>query len=59
MYQVKIYNRSDASLVSKSKIFSSISQARVIFDNSGFGEGYWVELHRVYPNYSVSIVSTV
>ena len=58
MYSVKIYNRKNAVMVD-SVVFPTRSQADEHYLSVGFGEGYWVELHKEYLGYSVTMASTV
>ena len=59
MYQVKVYQRSNAVLIMESDIMSSYLEAQKLYLSAGFGEGYWAELHRVYDGYTIMTASTV
>ena len=58
-YQVKVYNSSNAYLVQESPIIDGRKDADEYLVSVGSGEGYWAELVRVYPGYTVTLVSTV
>ena len=59
MYQVKVYQRSNAALIMESDIMSSYLEAQKLYLSAGFGEGYWAELHQVYSGYTIMRASTV
>jgi hypothetical protein len=59
MYQVKVYQRSNAVLIMESDIMESYLEAQKLYLSAGFGEGYWAELHQVYPGYTIMRASTV
>jgi hypothetical protein len=41
MYQVKVYNRQDGSLIMESDVFSTMSEADEMLSRVGSGEGYY------------------
>ena len=59
MYQVKVYVRNNAVLAMESPVVDSRLEADKYLTSVGTGEGYWAELVRVYPDYTVTLVSTV
>lgn len=59
MYQVKVYVRNNAVLAMESPVLESRVEADKYLHATGFGEGYWAELVRVYPGYTVTLSSTV
>lgn len=58
-YQVKVYNRQNATLAVESSVMESYLEANQFFLATGFGEGCWAELHRVYPNYTITLATTL
>jgi hypothetical protein len=59
MYQVKVYTRQNAILVMESPILESRKEADEYYLSTGFGEGYWSEIHKIYPGYSETMLSNV
>lgn len=59
MYQVKVYARRNAIMVTESPVISSWTEADKYLSSVGHGEGYWAELVQLYPSYSVTLSSTV
>jgi hypothetical protein len=41
MYQVKVYNRQDGSLIMESDVFDTMSEADEMLSRVGSGEGYY------------------
>jgi len=41
MYQVKVYNRQDGSLIMESDVFDTMAQADELLRSVGGGEGYY------------------
>jgi hypothetical protein len=41
MYQVKVYNRQDGSLIMESDVFSTLAEADDMLRRVGSGEGYY------------------
>lgn len=58
-YIVKVYNNHNATLESESPVMESYLEANQVFLATGSGEGYWAELHQVYPNYTVTLATSL
>ena len=58
MYQVKAYNRSNGQILSESNPMGYLL-AMYVARVTGSGEGYWVEIVKVYPGHTVTLFSTV
>jgi hypothetical protein len=41
MYQVKVYNRQDGSIIMESDVFSTMAEADELLASVGSGEGYY------------------
>ena len=41
MYQVKVFNRQDGSVIMESDVFSTLADADVMLASIGSGEGYY------------------
>ena len=41
MYQVKVYNRQDGSVIMESDVFSTMAEADEMLSRIGSGEGYY------------------
>ena len=55
-YEIKVFNRSNAVTID-SQEFTSFKEAMNYFNETGIGEGYWTELRKVYPGYTITMVS--
>jgi len=47
MYQVKVYNRQDGSLIMESDVFSTMAEADEMLSRIGSGEGYYSIVYKL------------
>jgi hypothetical protein len=47
MYQVKVYNRQDGSLIMESDVFDNMAQADEMLRSVGSGEGYYSIVYKL------------
>ena len=47
MYQVKVHNRQDGSVIMESDVFSTLAEADAMVASVGSGEGYYTIVYKL------------